>query len=106
MYKIAMMGDRDSVDGFAAIGLDVYPVEDISRAGKMLEKLADGGYAVIYVVESLCAHLRAEIDALGDRMLPAVIPIPGAFGNTGIGMEMAKKYVERAVGSDILLDQP
>ena len=28
MYKIAVMGDRDSIYGFAALGLDTYPVTD------------------------------------------------------------------------------
>ena len=28
MYKIAVMGDRDSVMGFKVLGLDVFPVTD------------------------------------------------------------------------------
>jgi len=96
------MGDRDSIYGFAAIGLDIYPVDDVARAGKQLRSLAEGGYAVIYVTEAIVEHIKAEMAFYRDRQLPAILPIPGASGNTGLGMAQAKKYVEQAVGSDIL----
>ena len=28
MYKIAVMGDRDSIYGFAAVGLEPFPITD------------------------------------------------------------------------------
>ena len=28
MYKIAVLGDRDSIYGFAALGLEIFPVQD------------------------------------------------------------------------------
>ena len=37
-------------------------------------------------------------------MLPAIIPIPGVTGNTGMGIKMVKKSVEQAVGSDIIFN--
>ena len=36
MYKIAVMGDRDSIYGFAALGLDTYPVTDPVEAARRL----------------------------------------------------------------------
>ena len=35
MYKIAVMGDRDSISGFAALGLEPFPFTDPAEAGKM-----------------------------------------------------------------------
>ena len=37
-------------------------------------------------------------------MLPAVIPIPGVRGNTGIGTKRLSSFVEKAVGSDIIFN--
>ncbi len=102
MYKIAVMGDRDSIYGFASIGMDVYPVTDAAHAGKQLKTLAEGGYAVIYVTEALYGHLPKEADGYRDRPLPAVVPIPGSAGNAGLGVARLRKFVEQAVGSDIL----
>ena len=41
------MGDRDSIYGFAALGLDTFPVTDPAEASKKLRQLAEGEYAVV-----------------------------------------------------------
>lgn len=105
MYKIAVMGDRDSVYGFAAIGMDVFPVAEPAHAGRQLRTLAESGYAVIYVTEALYEHLHREAEGYRGKPLPAVIPIPGISGNTGRGVSRVKKFVEQAVGSDILFGE-
>ncbi len=102
MYKVAVMGDQDSIYGFAALGLDTYPVTEREEAAKLLKTLAEGQYAIIYITESLQAELETEIDRHIASYLPAIIPIPGVSGNTGSGMRNVKKSVERAVGSDII----
>ena len=102
MHKVAVMGDRDSVYGFAAVGLEVVPVEENDSAGRKLRDLAENGYAVIYMTERLYRFLETDVSKYRHSMLPAVIPIPGAAGSMGLGVDMVKKSVERAVGSDIL----
>lgn len=104
MYKIAVLGDRDSIYGYAALGLDTYPVSEREEAAKVLKNLADQQYAVIYITEKWQALLQAEIDRFVTKHLPAIIPIPGVSGNTGKGMYNVKKSVERAVGSDIIFN--
>lgn len=104
MYKIAVLGDRDSIYGFAALGLETYPVADQEEASKTLRKLAEGQYAVIYITEALQAKLELEIDRYVNNELPAIIPIPGVSGNTCMGIRNVKKSVERAVGSDIIFN--
>ena len=51
MYKIAVMGDYDSIYGFAAVGLDTYPLSDEKEAEKQLHQLVLAQYAVIYITE-------------------------------------------------------
>lgn len=104
MYKIAVLGDRDSIYGFAALGLDIFPVDNESEAAKKLKSLAEGPYAVIYITEALQAKLETEIDRYRMAKVPAIIPIPGVSGNTGRGMLSVKKSVEQAVGSDIIFN--
>ena len=43
MYKIAVMGDRDSIYGFAALGLEPFPFTDPAEAGRKLRQLAESG---------------------------------------------------------------
>ncbi|HBB27887.1 MAG TPA: V-type ATP synthase subunit F [Clostridiales bacterium] len=104
MYKIAVLGDIDSIYGFSALGIHISPVNSMDEATKALKKLADEQYAIIYVTESYYIKLEAEINQYKTNMIPAIIVIPGATGNIGIGMSNIKKIVEQAVGSDIIFN--
>lgn len=101
-YKIGVLGDSDSVMGFKALGLDVFPADDAEAARKILHDLAKEDYAVVYLTEQYASQMEAEVDKYKDRLTPAVILIPGKEGSMGIGMSNVKKSVERAVGADIL----
>ena len=102
MYKIAVMGDRDSVLGFKALGLDVFPADDVDEARRILHTLAKENYAVIYLTEQYAERMEAEVARYKDALTPAIILIPGTEGSLGIGMANVKSAVERAVGADIL----
>ena len=102
MYKIAVLGDYDSIYGFATLGLDTYPAYDPTEAVRTLRRLADGNYAVIYITEARAAEIDEELNRYRSQRLPAIILIPGVAGNTGKGVAQVKKSVEQAVGSDIL----
>ncbi|MDD6490183.1 MAG: V-type ATP synthase subunit F [Clostridia bacterium] len=103
MYKIAVMGDRDSIYGFAALGLDTYEVKQNSgEAAKILKRLAENDYAIIYMTEPLCSELETELDKYRENLTPAIIPVPAVKGNTGYGQAKVKSFVEKAVGADII----
>ena len=102
MYKIAVMGDVDSVLGFKALGLDVYPVAGPEEGHETLHRLARENYAIIYMTEQLAAKLTTDIARYKDALTPAIILIPGKEGPLGIGLANIKTAVERAVGADIL----
>ena len=102
MYKIAVLGDKDSVLGFKALGLDVFPAGGPDEARPILHRLAREGYAIVYLTEQLAAGLGPELERYKDELTPAIILIPGKEGSLGIGMANIKTAVERAVGADIL----
>ena len=103
MYKIGVMGDKDSVYGFSSVGLTVFPVDDAAQGVKLLKQIAED-YAVIFITEKLASEMDAELRKYRERTVPAIIPIPGVTGNTGVGMKNVSRSVEQAVGSDILAD--
>ncbi len=102
MYKIAVMGDKDSIYGFAALGMSVFPTEDSSEAKKTLHRLAENEFGIIYITEALAAQIEEEIERYRFESTPAIILIPGVNGNTGRGMEQVNIAVEQAVGTNIL----
>lgn len=105
MYKIAVIGDYDSIYGFATLGLSICPVRSREEARDKLRQLAAGKYGIIYITEAVAAELTEVIEEYKEQTLPAIIQIPGVSGNTGAGVEGVKKTVEQAIGSDILFSQ-
>ncbi len=104
MYRVAVLGDKESIYGFAALGLDVYFVAENDDVEATFKKLTQSDYAVIYITEQLAASLSDEIAKFAYKPSPAIVQIPGVTGNTGKGMENVRKSVEKAVGSDIIFN--
>ena len=102
MSKTAVIGDYDSIYGFAATGLTVFPVKNAEEGEKTLKQIASSGYDIIFVTESLAMQIKDVISRYYESMTPAIIPIPGVRGNNGIGVENIKENVKKAVGSDVL----
>ncbi len=102
-YRIAAVGDWESVMGFRALGLDTYPVTSAEEARERVRDLArDGGCAVIYLTEQLAKDMADVLARYKDEPRPAIILIPGREGSLGIGRESIQRSIERAVGADIL----
>lgn len=101
-WKIAVLGDGESVLGFKALGLDVFPADTVDEARETLHRIAKENYAVIYLTEQYAAQMERDVERYKDDLTPAVILIPGKSGSLGLGMANVKKSVERAVGADIL----
>ena len=101
MSKIAVLGDRDSVLGFRALGLDTVFADQRDDAVREMHRLAREEYAIIYITEDLAQTMVAEIEKYHDVPSPAVILIPGRGGSLGVAQGALKSAVERAVGADI-----
>ena len=99
--KIAVIGDRGSVQGFKAVGFDVFEAEKDASIAELVNDLAKSEYGIIFVTEELIAVNMDVVEKYKDDMLPAIITIPGRNGSLGIGMANIHKNVERAVGADI-----
>lgn len=104
MLKIAVLGDRQTVMGFKALGLSVFPVTDAEEARRTFRRITrpEEEYAIIYVEESFAEALGREIDRFKDSPNPAVILIPGKEGSLGLGLNALNAAVERAIGSNIV----
>jgi V/A-type H+-transporting ATPase subunit F len=102
MHKIGVIGDKDSVMGFKAIGFDVFEAPGAAEAASCLHEAAASGYAVLYIVECTAADIIDAIETYKESRLPAIIPIPGNTGSTGLGMMNVRNSIEKAIGADIL----
>lgn len=105
MKKIAAIGSNDAVLAFRAIGLTVVPVQTAEETSQAVFRLAEDGYAVIFITEAEAEMIPETISRYKTEAMPAIIPIPGAYGSTGLGMRNVRANVEKAIGADILFKE-
>lgn len=103
--NIAVIGDSESIKGFSAIGLDIFPCENFEEAPHLFRRIADSdNYGIIFITEEIFALTEKERKRYEEKLTPAVVPIPGVKGNTNIGVKRLSSFVEQAVGSDIIFN--
>lgn len=100
--KIGVVGDKDSVLAFKALGIDVFPVVEAEEARRVVDNCARDNYAVIFVTEQVAKDIEETIARYNEQMLPAVILIPSNQGSLNIGLKRISNSVEKAVGVNIL----
>lgn len=102
MYKVGIVGDKDSVLAFKAIGIEVFPVDNVEDARKAVDTLAYNNYGVIFITEQFAEKLEETIERYSKSITPSIILIPGSQGSLGIGLNKIKDNVQKAVGINIL----
>lgn len=112
-HKIAIIGNKETILGFKALGLKTFYANSTEEAVEILYNLKSEeienekgeivpSYAIIFITEDLSMHISKEDYAkLSKGALPAIVPVPGTKGTTGYGIKRIGKMVEQAVGSDI-----
>ncbi|MBF0780209.1 MULTISPECIES: V-type ATP synthase subunit F [unclassified Granulicatella] len=101
-YKIAVIGDRDSILPFKMIGFDVFACQDGKEARVRLDDLANHQYGIIYITEHIAQYIPETIQRYQEKIIPMVILIPNEKGSLNIGKSMIQQNVEKAIGQNIL----
>ncbi|MCR3956228.1 MAG: V-type ATP synthase subunit F [Gudongella sp.] len=102
MFKVGVIGDKDSVLAFKALGVDVFTVWEEEEARKTVDTMARSNYGVIFITEQIANLIPDTVDRYDKEIIPAVILIPSNQGTLNIGMDRINENVEKAVGSNIL----
>ena len=105
MYKVGIIGDKDSIMGFLALGIDIFPAYEADEIKRNIRDLVEKEYAIIYITEQASLLVQEYIARYKDNRLPAIIIIPGIGGSMGIGMNEVRESVKRAIGADILFSE-
>lgn len=102
--KMGVVGERDVVLAFKAIGMRVIPTQTPEEATAALFKLAKEGVAVIFITESTARQVPEALERYKTDPAVAIIPIPGSQGADGFGLGRVRANVEKAIGADILFN--
>lgn len=104
MYRIGVVGDKDSILFFKAIGMEVFPVieTEVEENRKLIDHLAQENFGIIFITEQVAKPLTETLDRYNNKPTPGIILIPSNQGSLGIGAQRVRDNVERAVGMNIL----
>ncbi len=100
--RVAVIGDRDSVLGFGALGVSVMtPSAQAEEVRRAIRKALDEEVAVLFITERLAREVPEMIKDLSGRPLPSVVVIPDASGSSGMGLIKLDEIIVKAVGSRV-----
>lgn len=102
MHRIAVVGEKDTIYGFATLGFEIFSAKNSVEAKEIVRRLMNENFAIIYLSESIIADFFDELSALSANSLVSIVPIPGLAEKTNLGMENLRNTVIKAVGTDIL----
>lgn len=102
MYKIAFIGDRDTIIGFKLLGVSLFPTIKKDETIEILDKLVKEEYAVIFVTEDIACQIFEEIERLQKTSFASITIIPNKLEKKCLGLKALRKSVEKAIGTDIL----
>ena len=71
MSDIAMVGDRDSILGFKALGVSLFPAETRGEAISILRTLIQQEFKIAFITEQVAPDAETIADEMLDRTMPA-----------------------------------
>lgn len=101
-YKVAVVGDKDSIMPFQILGFDIFACRTGQQARAIIRQLEIEQYGVIYVTEQLAAEITDTVAYYRTKSVPALILIPNYKGTLNIGLSNIQENVEKAIGTNIL----
>jgi V/A-type H+-transporting ATPase subunit F len=107
MSEIAMVGDRDSILGFKALGVSIFPAETIDEVIGILRTLIQQEFKIAFITEQVAPDAETITnemkghESLSGKTMPVIMMIPSNKGSMGLGMQRMQELVRKAAGADI-----
>jgi vacuolar-type H+-ATPase subunit F/Vma7 len=101
--RVAIIGDKDVVFAFRALGVKVFSPENVEEARSFLRGLESEHIALCFVHESLLESLIEEREELGKKLCPVVVGYSDHRRITDHLGKMMRAMAIKATGSDSLV---
>lgn len=102
MYsKIGVIGERELILSFRALGIPVFPVGNLGEAEERVKELVEEKYSLILLTEEYASQMEQLLAALRTKSETTITPIPTSRGSQGFALEEIKAILRKAVGVDI-----
>ena len=101
--KIAVIGSKDSILVFKAVGCDIFGVDSEQKTRLALNK-AIASYKVILITDDYAKYVEDIIADTQTTAYPVVLVIPSGNKKSTYALDKINADVERALGVNILLN--
>lgn len=102
MSNIALIGEKEIIIGFNLIGLQLFPVTNAEEAIKALNDCEKNDFAIVFITNSIAQTIINEIEEYQKLSSISVCILPNRIKDTNLNLNILRKNVEKAVGTDIL----
>ncbi len=100
--RIAIIGKKEVIAPFRALGLKTFAVQTAEEARQTLLEIAgEGDFAIVFITEALAREIYDLIQDLQEEIYPAITLIPEPTGATGFASQNIREAMLRAVGTDV-----
>lgn len=101
--KVAVIGEKDMVFAFRALGFKTYSPRHLDEAREILNGLEQDNVALCFLHQSYFEPLQEEREALGKKFVPVVVGFSDYRKITDHLENMMKEMAVKATGSDALV---
>jgi V/A-type H+-transporting ATPase subunit F len=102
MYSnVSVVGERELILSFKALGVTVFPVENTPEAEETVRRLVEEKCSIILLTERFASEMHVLLDELRRESEVTITPIPTSGGSQGFALEELKAVLRKAVGVDI-----
>lgn len=99
--KVSVVGDKDSVLAFKALGVDVFTPIGAKEISQCVKDLAKDGYGIIFITERFAEQIPDTVKYYSSKSIPSIVFIPDNQGTKGLGMQQINVNMEKAIGMNI-----
>jgi vacuolar-type H+-ATPase subunit F/Vma7 len=103
LSKIFVLGDRETIFPFEAVGAALFPVltaEEFRRAWNEIK--AQKAPALVFLTPAAYALGQREVQAARAEGKNTIVVLPFAVGETEPGLEEMRRELARAIGADLI----
>ncbi|MFH1422315.1 MAG: V-type ATP synthase subunit F [Planctomycetota bacterium] len=103
MSKIFIIGDRDKIFPFKAVGAKLLPVSTAEESHKVWHELkSEKEKFLAFLTPEAYALGHKEVNAVREKGINTIIVLPFAVGDSEPGLEEMRTQLARAIGVDLI----
>ena len=99
--NIAVIGDRDFISGFSALGCTLYPADEKTDLKHVFTEVVEADFLCIFILEKYALKIMDLLEQYREEPRPLIIPLADFRKDLSLGDGLLSHLTVKAVGRDI-----